>query len=225
MLTTYDDINIEIDEKQVYRYLGYGAGHRRSARTSSIINEYIENAHHLIEASYSYVTRDIERVRRSCVFVEGSIMFRSEVIAGLLEQCCCVSVFIATIGSRLEETVLKLAEERLVLQSAVLDAIGSAAVDGLAGLVQAKIAEEAGNKGLCISQRFSPGYCDWTIRQQEAVFRIIGENSNGVSLTEGYLMIPRKSISGVIGIGLSSSSVMKYNPCKTCGKQDCRGRR
>ncbi len=37
-------------------------------------------------------------------------------------------------------------------------------------------------------------------------------------------MIPRKSISGIIGIG-SNGNVQDYNPCKTCEKHDCLGRR
>jgi hypothetical protein len=39
------------------------------------------------------------------------------------------------------------------------------------------------------------------------------------------LMLPRKSISGVIGIGLPGHGIEEYNPCITCRKKDCPGRR
>ena len=38
-------------------------------------------------------------------------------------------------------------------------------------------------------------------------------------------MIPQKSISGIIGIGPCDDTVGNYNPCNTCKKQDCVGRR
>jgi hypothetical protein len=48
-------------------------------------------------------------------------------------------------------------------------------------------------------------------------------NSMGVRLTKECLMLPRKSVSGVIGIG--PREMKNYNPCKTCNKRDCLGRR
>jgi len=225
VLDTSNGIDIEIDRKQVCHYLGYGADCKPPARVSSLIDEYAEHAHHLIEPVYSYIIKNIEQVDGPSVFIEGSIIFRSQVIARLLEQCCKVSVFVVTIGNRLEEMACRLAEDGLILQSAVLDAIGSDAAERVADFVQGRVGEMTGAQGLCISPPFSPGYCDWDIGQQKVVFWAVGRDSTGVHLTEGYLMIPRKSISGIIGIGLCNDSVERYNPCKSCDKHDCEGRR
>jgi len=215
--------NIEITRKQVCRNLGYRDGYKLSVRTASLIDEYIDHAHHLIEPMYAYIIRDIEGFRRSCVFIEGSIVFESSVIARLLEQCRKAAIFIATIGNQLEEAGIRLASEGFVLQSVVLDAIGSVAVDKVAEYIQDMVREIANNQNLAVSRRFSPGYCDWTIRQQKAIFRAVNHNSTGVYLTEEWLMLPRKSISGVIGI--CPSDLESYNPCETCKKRDCLGRR
>jgi len=218
-------IDIEIDRKQVCHYLGYGTDYKPPAHVSSLIDEYVEYAHYLIEPAYSYIIKNIERVEDSSVFIEDSIVFRSQVIARLLEQCCKVSVFVATIGNRLEEMTRRLAGSGLILQSAVLDAIGSDATERVADFVQGRIGEVTGAQELCTSQRFSPGHCDWDISQQKEIFRAMDRDSTGVSLTEGCLMVPRKSISGIIGIGLCSGNVKHYNPCKTCNKGDCLNRR
>jgi len=185
---------------------------------ASLVNEYVENACHLIEPSYSYVVRDIKFVQGSLVIIETSIIFESESIARLLEQCEEVAVFTLTIGGHLEETVVQLAEDGLILQAAVLDAIGSVAAETVADFIQDRVSEAARAHGLSISRRFSPGYCDWNIDQQEMVFRAMNGDSGGVRLTEGCLMLPRKSVSGIIGIG--PSGVENYNPCKTCDKHD-----
>jgi hypothetical protein len=228
VVTVKDWVDIEsikIDMDKVCRILGYSGDYTPTPRVSSIIKGYIENTYNLIEPAYAYVIRDIERVRGSCVFVAGSVLFESGVISKLLANCSQVVIFVATIGNRLEEMALKLSTDGLVLQSAVLDAIGSVASDNLADIVQTRIELIAGRQGMCISQRFSPGYCDWTIRQQKMIFRTVDTDSAGVSLTDGFLMIPQKSISGIIGIGADAEKVKSYNPCKTCKKADCIGRR
>ena len=228
MVTVSNWIEIEkikIDVDQVCKILGYHGKFTITPRISSIIKGYTENAYNLMEPSYSYVIRDVERVRRSSVFVGGSILFESIVISKLLANCSKVAIFVATIGNRLEEMVIKLSIDGLVLQSAVLDAIGSVATDSLADNVQSEIAEIAARQGLVISPRFSPGYCDWTIRQQRAVFEAVATERAGVNLTEGFLMVPQKSISGIIGMGTDREHVKRYNPCRTCKKPDCIGRR
>ncbi len=134
-------------------------------------------------------------------------------------------MFVVTIGNLLEEATCQLAEDGCILQATVLDAIGSNAAEKVANSVQDKISKVANEQGLCISQRFSPGYCDWDIGQQRMLFRALSNDSAGVRLTEGCLMLPRKSISGIIGIGSFESNVENYNPCNPCKKQDCPGRR
>jgi len=225
MLVTSNRIDIEISRKQVCRYVGYGADYDLPARISSLIDEYIDNVPCLIEPSYAYVIRDIERVQGSTVAIEGSVTFESQTIARLLEQCHEVAVFLVTIGKHLEDTAYRLAEDGLIVQAAVLDAIGSNAVDRVADLVQGRIGEAASALGLGSSQRFSPGYCDWDIDQQRRVFQAVDGDALGIRLTERCLMMPRKSISAIIGIGPADCNVENYNPCRTCDKDRCPGRR
>jgi hypothetical protein len=213
----------DIDIRQVLGIIGYNTRQKLPARMVTLVDDYIEHANDLIDPSYSYVIRDIELILGSHVIVEDSVIFESKVIAQLLKQCEEVAVFLTTIGDYLEEMVRQLAEDGLVLRAAVLDAIGSSAAEKMADLVQGKIEEEAHAQGLHISRRFSPGYCDWDVKQQKMVFQAMNGDSAGIRLTEGCLMLPRKSVSGIIGIG--PPHVAEYNPCPTCNKHDCVGRR
>ncbi|MFC2006258.1 vitamin B12 dependent-methionine synthase activation domain-containing protein [Chloroflexota bacterium] len=213
----------DINRQRVFCDIGYDTDCKPSARMASLVNDYAENVHDFIEPLYSYVIRDIESVKGDRVVIEGPVTFQSEVIAHLMERAKKVVVFTLTIGSHLEELVAHLARTGLVLQAAVLDAIGSDAAEKLADFVENVIGELAHAQGLTISRRFSPGYCDWDVSQQKMIFHAMKGDCAGVNLTGGCLMLPRKSISGIIGIG--TSSVEDYNPCKTCDKHDCVGRR
>jgi hypothetical protein len=217
--------DIEIDKKQVCHYIGYEDDQNLSARISSLIDDYAEHAHSLINPLYSYVIKDVEWARGSISLIEGSVIFKSRIIANLLERCPKVAIFLVTIGKYLEETAFQLARDGLILQATVLDAIGSDAVEKVAGFAQTRIKEIVKPQGLVISRRFSPGYCDWNIGQQRMLFYALTGNTVGIRLTGECLMIPQKSISGIIGIGPSNANVENYNPCKTCRKKDCPGRR
>ena len=221
METTYNQF--DINTRRVFGDIGYAANFRPSARMVSLVDDYVEHAGDLIEPLYSYVIKGILLAQGPYVVLEDSVVFESEVIARLLEQCEKVTVFTLTIGSHLEETAYQLAKDGLILQAAVLEAIGSGAAEKLADFVQNRISDMASALELCDSRRFSPGYCDWDVSQQKAVFQAMNGNHTGIRLTEGCLMLPRKSISGIIGLG--PPSVKDYNPCKTCNKQDCVGRR
>jgi hypothetical protein len=189
----------------------------------SLVNDYIGNAHQFISPSFSYAVRDIVLVTGNSVIIEYGTIFESEVISKLLEKAKKVAVFVLTIGNYLEDAAAQLAQEGLVLQSAVLDAIGSDAVEKLADSVESQISEVAHNQGFTINRRFSPGYCDWNVNQQKMLFQAMKGDYAGIRLTDSCLMIPRKSISGIIGIG--PSEIEKYNPCNTCDKYDCVSRR
>ena len=213
----------DIDSQRVLHAIGYDTVCEPPARTVSLVNEYLESVNHLVDESYSYTIKDIEWVQDSITFLEDSTIFKSQVIARLLEQCEKVALFALTIGNNLEEMICQLAEDGLMVQAAVLDAIGSIAVEKVADSLQDRISEVASANRLFTSRRFSPGYCDWDVGQQRMLFRTLNSDTAGIRLTGRCLMIPQKSISGIIGIG--PSEVEDYNPCKTCDKHDCVGRR
>lgn len=218
-------VDVEIDKKQVCHYIGYDDNYKLSARMSSLVDDCAKHAHQLINPLYSYVIKDVEWARGSIAFIEDSIIFKSQVVVQLLEQCQQVAIFLVTIDKYLEETAWKLSRDGLVLQATVLDAVGSSAVEKAADSVQDKIREIAETEGLVISRRFSPGYCDWNIGQQRMLFHALTGHTLGVRLTGECLMIPQKSISGIVGIGSPDGKAESYNPCEFCNKQDCPGRR
>lgn len=216
---------IELDAREICRYLGYANEVQPSPRIASVIEKYIRRARRLIKPAYSYVIRDIKEVDGSQVLIEDSVVFESQAIARLLEKCEKVAVFVLTIGAQLEDTVGALADKGQIVDAYILDAIGSSATEKLADLVQNRMEDMAHEKGLCTSRRFSPGYCDWNIVQQRSVFRLLRRELTGVHLTRGCLMIPQKSVSGIIGVGSCDGGVESYNPCITCNKRICPGRR
>ena len=79
------------------------------------------------------------------------------------------------------------------------DAFASSAAIALGLEVETIAARALGEEGLAATKRYAPGYGDWTLDSQGPLFALLDAPRIGITLTEDFLMIPAKSISGVIG--------------------------
>jgi len=133
-----------------------------------------------------------------------------------------VTVFVVTIGGILEQEVVEVFQQKEPLEGLFLDAAGSVAVETIADQLNNTITQDAVKQGWQTSVRFSPGYCNWKIDLQRWVFQVLDTSGIGVRLTDSLLMIPQKTISGIIFQG---KDLEPLNPCEECGREDCGDRR
>ena len=227
MVKAIKSFKIQIDKDKVCRSLGYCSvnGRGPNSSISSLIDQEIEEAYDLIQPSCSYRIMDIRRVRHPRVTLEEGLVITSEVLSWVLLPCQKVVIFVASIGRSLEERVSQLMKEGHILKATILDAIGSEAAEKTICYLQDTIRGVANLDDAEITLRYSPGYCDWDITQQRAIFRAMNSAPLGVNLTRECLMVPRKSVSGVIGLGWSQKRRLRLSPCRFCTKQDCKNRR
>jgi hypothetical protein len=221
------DFKIEIDKEKVRRNLGYENGHGPSSSISSLIDEEIDEAYSFIQPSCFYQIMDISRIRRPRVtLVNGTTLsITSEVLSWVLYPCKKAVIFVASIGEGLEERAVQLMEEGHLLKATLLDAIGSEATEKVACHLQERVRELANLEEAEITLRYSPGYCDWDITQQRVLFEAMNSAPISVDLTTECLMLPRKSISGIIGLGWGEKRRLRLSPCRFCPRQDCQNRR
>lgn len=130
-----------------------------------------------------------------------------------------IGLAICTIGPALPDLTEKYMREGRLSDGVILDAIGSVAADQLSDIINEKIIEDTKELGLVPSMRYSPGYCDMGVEDQNLIFDRI--DNVGVTLTPSKMMVPVKSVSFAINLG------EKYvNRCRNCEKRDnCPDRR
>jgi hypothetical protein len=138
----------------------------------------------------------------------------SRVLAGNLEKVGRVFPYIITVGSALEDEASTYSMfQRLFLENAADLALTSARVH-----VERYLSKryELGNVS-----HLGPGQLDWPIQQQKELFSFFKdvETTIGVRLTESFLMIPRKSISGII-----FPKEVTFIACQLCPRENCLSR-
>ena len=80
-------------------------------------------------------------------------------------------------------------------------------------------------EGLYLRPRFSPGYGDFPLNCQPQILHGLEAGKRvGITLTEGFLMMPTKSVTAVMGLG-ENPVRCKVGGCEVCEKKDCVYRR
>jgi hypothetical protein len=218
---TQEDIKIEVDKDEIYRRLGYEREQRLRPGIPSLVDSQIHEAYEFIEPAAYYTIKPITSVGVSKISVAG-MLFISRKLAQVLSNCSQAVIFVVTIGEALEKEIARLMSEGLILKASVLDAVGSVAVEKVADWLENMIRDIAAANGDKVGWRYSPGYCDWDITQQKELFRGLDGKPIGVNLSDTCLMVPRKSISGIIGMGESCDT---FSACHFCKRRNCPNRR
>ena len=79
---------------------------------------------------------------------------------------------------------------------------------------------QAETGGLLQRPRFSPGYGDWPLEEQRQLFAVLNcAKRIGLTLTDGLMMAPSKSVTAIIG--LSEDAACVQNKCMTCSNINC----
>jgi hypothetical protein len=220
-----DDTMPVISKERVFRLLGQ-KDKKVSGRLSRKIDKHIAGLEKTIRPKVLYTTKKIRKIEGGTLTLEGGIKLKSARISKTLGKCDRITFFLATIGEQVDDVINTSMNKKKLSDAYIYDAIGSAAVEATVEDFQNRMDSKVKEKNQRTTFRFSPGYCDWKINEQKKVFSVLENDLINVDLNESYLMAPRKSVSGVFGIG-SSEHVDKdeTNPCKLCGMHTCVARR
>jgi hypothetical protein len=200
--------NISISNDEIARVLGYGKN-RIPKRVRDVLDEIARTEHQLISTACAYR------------YLKHDDFARSEYL-----QCIEQAVFcLVTIGGGLEAKVEEYKQAGDLSRALILDTYGSAAAEAAADAAEALIRQELDGKGLKYSRRFSPGYGGWNVAEQAWVLPALQGDKLGVRLTEGLMMIPRKSITFAVTYGDTIVSLRDENICDVCDMERCRFRR
>jgi cobalamin-dependent methionine synthase I len=124
-----------------------------------------------------------------------------------------------TAGEEFETFQKRLKTEGDMVRVFIADALGSVIAEKCADQMELTLQESIDKLGWKHTNRFSPGYCGWHVSEQQKLFPLFDGHTCGITLTESSLMVPIKSVSGIIGLG---REVRKLDyTCGLCTFEKC----
>ena len=194
------NLKIVVERERVMKRL---SGSRINSPSSlpllNLVEKELEVCYALIEPKASYVNLKVELAGGDSSRLGDDFVLKSRSLARLLSDCSYATIFVASIGGELEAEVERRFKQGDKSGGLVLDTVGSEAAESLARRMQVIIVERAKREGFSATARFSPGYGDLHLCAQEPILELTKASHIGVSLTESFMLVPRKSVSAIIG--------------------------
>ena len=196
-----------ITAADVYEQMGYHDAQPDKAtqqETAMILKEVSQ----WLRPQFSYFV-----VNKQPDFEMGNIILRQ------LRGSEAFALFICTSGLEFETYQHRLKEQGDMVRVFIADALGSVIAEKCADQMEKALQESIDKLGWMHTNRFSPGYCGWHVSQQQLLFPLFQGHTCGVKLTDSSLMIPIKSVSGIIGLGKKVRK-LEYT-CGLCDFKQC----
>lgn len=181
------------------------------------LHRLIELVAPVVNPKALFATCDVQARTENSVQVGGAV-FASRALRVNLDKAERVFPFIVTCGRELDEIGVPRED---ILLGYWLDELKSVALDAAHKHLFSHLKRHC--EQTCITS-MNPGAGDrdvWPIEQQRQLFSLLGdtEKSVGVRLTDSCLMVPNKSISGII-----FPAETEFEVCRLCHRKGCPGR-
>ncbi len=213
--------------RRMEQVMGYRGEIRPKGEVLKAFDEALEIAKPLISPKgiYRLLPISLEGKKKIRLGEGGGAVVECPRIAAYMKRLGEAALFLATVGPRIEEEAERQQAAGRHLYALLLDAYGSQAAENTVDAMQAAIDEKLSGRGLVTTARYSPGYCDWPLEDQKVLFSFLDAEGLGVELTDHCIMLPRKSVSALAGVGKPGEVGERRLPCESCAQEDCLGRR
>lgn len=224
-MTIIRDIPLSLTMEQILRRQGIGDISTVPPKILALSRELLDEVVTLqyLEPAIAYESFSVKEINDGGARLQGNIFLKTDLIQKRLPFVSELAAVVCTIGPQLERKVTDYFSHDEPLRGVLLDGIGSAAVDMPAQEACRIIGVVAGSRGNESSSPLSPGMPGLPLSEQRALCRIAQAEKIGVHLSESAMMMPRKSVSMLVGIGPKMPTWTKAQVCSECElKKTCR---
>lgn len=208
-----------MNQKEILRYLGASC---REPRLEGMIGQAWEKV--VRAASPRYVSGRFSLVVERGGVTLGGTYLSSFTLADHLRGCKEAFLTAFTLGPGVD-ALIKRCELTDMPLVPVLQACAAVYTEEQADAAQEDIRTYARYRSLYLRPRYSPGYGDFPLSCQRFLFEALQVSKKiGITLTESCLMLPMKSITGVVGLS-PDPSLCHVGRCMACASENCPFRR
>jgi hypothetical protein len=214
---------VDISKSEVLRYLGY-KNQVLDEKISTQIDIGIEALMLIIKERFIYKVYDIKMKDEKIELSNSNLIFNGTNIKNHLKECSKCAVMAVTLGVEVDRKIMGYSKIDL-MKSLILDACATTAIETICDKVENEIRDVAKAQGFNITSRYSPGYGDFHLDIQEAILNNLDAYRKiGLSTTENFILLPRKSVTAVIGFH-QGEGIQKNIKCKECKNEKCNFRK
>lgn len=182
-----------LNMNEILKYLGF----RGQELTEEIAVQIKRCTQEVLHAATPRLTYRQAAIEDGCVL---GVTFAGKDIPQMLVPCEEAVLFGATLGPGVERLMMRY-EVTNAADSVIMDACASTAIENICNNFESDMRNAVEAEGRYLTDRFSPGYGDLPIAEQPKFFALLDmQRRVGVSLTSTLIMVPRKSVTAIMGV-------------------------
>ena len=191
---------------------------QRRPQLVELAERALEESAGLLTPRLTYETYSVEDFRHNRITLRQGASLSGPAIGDHLGPAEQVIIMAYTVGPALDQRISYLMKSEPVYALA-LDGLGTHAVDHLGWLAYQYFEARAHEHGMQMTMPLSPGMIGWPFgKGQTQLMMMLDSSEAGIQVSESGQMVPRKSVSAVVGIGVKVRHE-EINPCDFCGVQ------
>lgn len=191
---------ITVPAASVLRIHGYRSPRRVRPALLEMAEAMAQRAAALASPEAIYRRLRIERCAAGVLALEGGPVFRATAFTEILAGCDEVVVVILTLGPAIDAEVGAFTRSKDLLEALFLETAGWVLEEKATRELAAHLSARARDEGHRLTRRLGPGYGDWNLAEQKALFSVFTGTSLPVRLLESCAMVPKMSRSGLYGL-------------------------
>ncbi|WP_315118576.1 vitamin B12 dependent-methionine synthase activation domain-containing protein [uncultured Clostridium sp.] len=207
------------DEGEILRYLGVKDNKEEEIKKE--LYKIKEELKEIVRFRFIYDIFDIEIKEEGVLLKDYNIILRGEDIQSHLKESNKCIIMGATLGGEVDKKI-NYYQKIDMFKALIMNAGATAFIEEGCDFVEKLIRKEYCSSNEDITWRYSPGYGDLSLNIQGELLKLLQKDKNiGLYLSESSMLIPKKSVTAIIGI-ISKEKRTNKRSCENClSKNNC----
>ena len=202
----------KINTEEALRYMGYNEN-IDIENIKPVLRTCEDELLNAANIRYCYKLFDIEHRTDSIIVTGTNLKLTGKSITNHLDGCNKAVLMACTLSDKVDKLISRYNITDMT-SALITDSMASAMIEQVCNEVEVIIKNQLKIENM--TWRFSPGYGDLPIAIQKNFIQVINANKQiGLTVTENNILIPRKSVTAVIGIS-DSPLPQKKRGCLIC---------
>jgi hypothetical protein len=162
-----------------------------------------------------YESYELDEIDGDCLTLSNGTILTSSIMSEVFQKSFELVFYVVTLYGYEE---VDEAEENM-FNKLFLDHWGTAFIECADSWVGKTIAKNLEEEEIYATHSFSPGQSDIPLEMQTPIFELLMPSDIGVTMNTKYMMHPKKTVSGIIGLKRDKDE-NRIRPCDICERRD-----